>query len=299
MTDQFRARLYLHFAILCWGFTAILGKLITLPTLPLVWWRVVITVASLLLLMPLAQLRAVSRADAWRMFGIGTLVGLHWLCFYGSVKLANASVAVVSIATCSLFAAILEPILLKTKLKWYEIGLALLILPGMALVAGNLESGMSLGFAVGILGAFLAALFSILNKKMIHAAPPFAMTFIELGAIVVLFGLLLPGFYWQNPTEKWLPNSTELGWLLVLGLGCTTLPFALSLFALKRVSAFTFNLVVNLEPVYGVLLAGLILHENEELKPGFYLGVAIVVFAIFVHPFLRKRFETEKISNIE
>lgn len=293
MTDQLRARFYLHFAILCWGFTAILGKLITLPTLPLVWWRVVITVASLLVLMPFAQLRGISRADVWRMLGIGCLVGLHWLCFYGSVKLANASVAVVSMATSSLFAAILEPILLKSKLKWYEIGLSLLILPGMALVAGNLESGMSLGFSVGILGAFLAALFSILNKKMIHAAPPFAMTFIELGAIVILFGLLLPAFWWHDPSARLLPDRSDWGWLLVLALACTTLPFALSLFALKRVSAFTFNLVVNLEPVYGVLLAGLILHEHQNLKPGFYGGVAIVVFAIFIHPFLRRRFEKE------
>lgn len=293
MNDQLRARLYLHFAIFCWGFTAILGKLITLPTLPLVWWRVAITVASLFLLIPLAQLRSVSRADVWRISFNGGLLGLHWLCFYGSVKLANASVSVVSMATCSLFAAFLEPLLMKTRLKLYEVSLGLLILPGMILVAGNLESGMGLGFGVGILAAFLATVVSILNKKVIHAAPPFAMTFIELGAIVILLGLLMPGYYWQNPDEKWLPNSTELGWLLMLGLGCTTLPYALSLYALKRVSAFTFNLVTNLEPIYGVLLAGLILHENEELKPGFYLGVAIVVFAIFAHPFLRKRFEND------
>ena len=157
MTDKLRAYFYLHFCVLIWGFTAILGKLISLQAVPLVWWRVMLCCATLALLIPRAQFRGISKKLYVQMFGIGILVGIHWLCFYGAIKLSNASVAVATMATTSFFSALVEPLLTRQKVKGYEFALGLLILPGMALIVGNLDWGMRIGFAVGIVGALLAA----------------------------------------------------------------------------------------------------------------------------------------------
>jgi drug/metabolite transporter (DMT)-like permease len=291
MTDTNRAWLYLHISVFAWGFTAILGRMIDLAALPLVWWRVVLVAVPLWFFLPKAELRAISRQKIGQLLGIGMLVGLHWLCFYGAVKLANASIGVVSMAVASLFTAILEPILLKKRIKWHEVGIGLLVLPGMYLVVQNIEWSMMTGFAVGILGALLATIFSILNKKLVDDVSASIITFVEMSAIIILFGLILPFFFWENAEAKFIPTGRDWPLLLVFSIVCTLIPFQLSLFSLKRLSAFSTNLVINLEPVYGVFLAGVLLNEHKNLNVGFYIGVGIVLLAVFSHPFLRRIFE--------
>ena len=291
MTDQQRAYLHLHFCVLLWGFTAVLGGLISLDTVPLVWWRVSLCCAGLLCLISLRQLRAVPRAQFWRIFGIGLLVGLHWICFYAAVKCSNASVGVITMAMTSFFSALTEPILLRQKIKWYELGLGMLILPGMALVAGSIDFSMRWGLFWGLCGAFLCAIFSVLNKMVVSKdpPPPFVMSFIELFAIVVLCSALMP-FYLAKGGSYW-PKLGDWKWLFFLAFACTLLPWRLTLIAMKHISAFAGNLALNLEPIYGVILAGLILHEHEQLHLGFYAGAAIIVLAVLVHPFLKPIFE--------
>lgn len=293
MTDKLRAYLYLHFCVLIWGFTAILGKLITLQAVPLVWWRVALCCAALIMLIPRAQFRGLTDQVYAQMFGIGVLVGLHWLCFYGAIKLSNASVAVATMATTSFFAALVEPFLMKSKVKWYELALGLLILPGMALIVGNISFEMKIGFAMGIFGAFLAAVFSSLNKKLIdkQPPPPLVMSFTELFGGVAVCSLVLPFLLWQQPDTRFMPHGADWGWLLVLAGVCTLLPYYLTLLALRHISAFAANLTINLEPVYGVLLAAVFFQEHEDLNPYFYLGVGIILLAVFSHPFLKKHFE--------
>ncbi|MBN8678118.1 MAG: EamA family transporter [Chitinophagales bacterium] len=293
MTDKLRSYLYLHFCVLIWGFTAILGKLITLQAVPLVWWRVVLCCAALIVLIPRAQFRGLGDRVYAQMFGIGVLVGLHWLCFYGAIKLSNASVAVATMATTSFFAALVEPVLMKTRVKWYELALGLLILPGMALIVGNIDWNMKIGFAVGIFGAFLAAVFSSLNKKLIdkQPPPPLVMSFTELFGGVAVCSLVLPFLLWQQPETRFMPIGADWGWLLVLAGVCTLLPYYLTLLALRHISAFAANLTINLEPVYGVLLAAIFFQEHQDLNPYFYLGIGIILLAVFSHPFLKKHFE--------
>jgi len=227
------------------------------------------------------------------MFGIGVIVGIHWLCFYGAIKLSNASVAVATMATTSFFSALVEPLLTRQKVKGYELALGLLILPGMALIAGNIDWGMRIGFAVGIVGALLAAVFSSLNKKLIdnNPPPPLVMSFTELFGGVAVCSLVLPFLLWQSPNTQFIPTNMDWGWLLILAWVCTLLPYYLTLLAMRYISAFATNLTINLEPVYGVLLAALFFQEHKDLNPQFYVGVIVILLAVFSHPFLKKYFE--------
>ncbi|MBL7828316.1 MAG: EamA family transporter [Saprospiraceae bacterium] len=296
MSDKLRAYLYLHFCVFIWGFTAILGKLISLKTVPLVWWRVLLASGTLLLLIPPKQWTRLSKSLLLRLSGIGFLVAIHWLCFYGAIKLSNASVAVATMATTSFFAALMEPLILRQPIKWFELGIGLLVLPGMALVVGNIDWGMRVGFAVGTAGALLAAIFSSMNKKLIERdpPPPLVMSLVELSAATVTCSLLLPFLYQQTPDLQILPQGADWYWLLLLAWVCTLLPYYLSLKAMKHVSAFSINLTLNLEPVYGILLAALVFREDKELNPNFYLGMAVILVAVFSHPFLKQRFEPVK-----
>jgi drug/metabolite transporter (DMT)-like permease len=296
MTDKLRAYFYLHFCVFIWGFTAILGKLISLKAVPLVWWRVLLATVSLLFLIPKKQWEGLTRSIFPRLFAIGLLVGLHWLCFYGAIKLSNASVAVATMATTSFFAALVEPVLRKKKMNWYELGLGVLILPGMALVVGNIDWDMRIGFAVGTFGALVGAIFSSLNKKVLDQMPPppLIMTFVELFAATCLCTLMLPFILWQSPETAILPSAQDWVWMLILVWGCTLLPYYLSLLAMRHISAFATNLTINLEPVYGVLLAALLFREDKDLNPNFYLGMLIILVAVFSHPFLKYYFERKK-----
>lgn len=291
MTAHAKAYLYLHISVLIWGFTAILGKLISLSALPLVWWRVILCVLALWWLVPQAQKRELSRARFLRLLGIGIIIGIHWLCFYGAIKLSNASVAVASMATITFFSALIEPFLLKRPFQWLELVLGIFVLPGILLIAGNLDLTMKQGFAVGIAAAFLAAVFSCLNKLEVdrYPTPPLLISLVELsGAVVVTsIGLVIM----QPAIADFKPQGMDWVWLVILAYGCTLLPHYLTLKAMKQVSAFAANLTINLELVYGVIFAVVFFREDKSLSPHFYTGVTIVLLAIFSHPFLKKRFE--------
>ena len=290
-----RAYLELHISVFLWGFTAILGDLIQLSALMLVWWRVLITPISLIFLMrSFKAIREMPRSVRRQLMGIGVLVALHWLAFYGAIKLANASVALICMATTSFFTAFLEPLFMRQRIKGYEIVLGLMIIPGMLLIVNHLDFSMMAGFWVGLAAAFLAATFGTLNKKMVTRAHPFQITFLELGSSWIFLSLLLPFLFQANPDMQFIPSWRDFGLLLILALVCTTLPYILSLRALHHLSAFAANLTINLEPVYGILLAWILLKENEELTPGFYWGVLIILAAVFSYPVIKKLVKSEE-----
>ena len=291
MTPSAKAQLQIHFCVLLWGFTAILGKLITLPALPLVWWRMLIVVAALTLVPRVWRgLRAMPARLWWSYAGIGVIVALHWLTFYGAIKLSNASVGVTTIALATVFTALIEPWLARTRFSKRDLALGIAVLPGVALVVGGVPHGMRLGIAVGTLSALLVALFGSLNKRLVEHGDPLTVTAIELGAgtlaltaLAPLMPLLFPAF--AGDLLVW-PGGQDAALLLVLALACTLLPFALSLLALRHMSAFSAQLAVNLEPVYAIALAIVLLGEQRELTPLFYAGVAIILAAVLVHPLL-------------
>jgi drug/metabolite transporter (DMT)-like permease len=286
-----KAHWQIHACVFLWGFTAILGKLITLPALALVFWRMLLVSASLLLLPRVWRgLRALPPALLKAYAGIGVLVALHWLSFYGSIKLANASVAVTCIALAPVFLALVEPRIAGRRLDRGELLLGLAVVPGVAMVVGGVPAGMHAGIVVGIVSALLVACFGAWNKRLVDRADPLTMTCVELGAGALLLGAVAVGLgAWQGEAPLPLPGRRDAALLLVLAFACTLLPFALSLVALRRLSAFQAQLAVNLEPVYAIALAILLLDEQRELTPTFYVGVAIVLVAVFARPLWQAR----------
>jgi drug/metabolite transporter (DMT)-like permease len=291
LSPSTRAQLQIHVCVLLWGVTAILGKLISLAALPLVLWRMVIVVVALALLPRTWRgLRAIPPRLMWAYAGNGVLVALHWLTFYGSIKLANASVGATCIALATPLTALIEPKLAGRRFSLRELALGIAVLPGVALVVGGVPTSMRLGIAVGTLSALLVALFSSINKRLVEHGDALAVTGLELGAGAVALALLAPLVPLAVPgmagSAFVVPDAHDAGLLLVLSIACTLLPFTLSLVALRHMSAFTAQLAVNLEPVYAIVLAALLLGEQRELTPTFYAGVAIILGAVFVHPLI-------------
>jgi len=285
-----KAQLQIHFCVLLWGFTAIFGRLITLPALALVLWRMLIVVAVLVLLPSVwRSLRAMSLRLIAAYAGIGVLVALHWLTFYASIKLADASVGATCMGVAPVFLAIIEPWITRSRFDPRELILGILVIPGVVLVVGGVPDTMRLGLAIGVVSAILVAVFSALNKRMIDHADPLTVTGIELGAGAILLTLLAPLLPHEGAAFL-VPDAHDSMLLIALALGCTLLPYALALHALRSLSAYSVQLATNLEPVYAILLAIPLLGEQRELAPAFYLGVAIILVSVLVHPlFVRGR----------
>lgn len=284
-----KAYLQLHIAVFLFGFTAILGKLITLEQTALVWNRLWIAVVGLIFIPGVLKgLRSIKKSNFFIFTGIGVLVALHWLTFYGSIKVGNsASVTLSCLATSSLFTSILEPLITKSKFKWVELLLGLLVIVGIYFLSGVGEA-YYWAIVIGIISAFLASLFSTLNKKYITGQNTLSVSTIELGAGFVFISICYPILQSIFPQPQWLPTGNDWWWLIVLGLLCTSLAFALALDALKVISAFISNLSINLEPVYGILLAIWILNEDAQLNIHFYVGTSIILLAVLLHPILSR-----------
>ena len=279
----------IHFCVLLWGFTAILGKLITLPAQSLVVWRMLLVSVFLAVLPRVWRgLRILPPRLIAIYAGIGVIVALHWLTFYGAIKLANASVAVSCLALGSIFTAIIEPMLTGKPHARSEILLGLMVIPGVYLLIGGVPLSMHLGIAVGILSSLLTAVFATLNKRYVHEADPESVTFIEMsvGALALAGASAL---YFGVDATFIRPDLYNFSLLLVLAILCTLLPFILSLHALRHISAFSTQLALNLEPVYAIVIAALWLREYQELTPQFYAGVAVILSAVFVQPLLLRK----------
>lgn len=284
-----KAYLQLHIAIFLWGFTAILGDLISLSAFWLVWWRVGLTSVTLLLLPDVRRaLSSLTIKLVGVYFFVGVLIALHWLTFFGSIKYANASIALVAMATASFFTAFLEPLYFRYKVKAIEVLFGFLIVPGMMLIVNDLEGDMLLGLGIGLISAFLAALFAVINKKYVDQTDPKAITFVELFSSFVFLSILAPCVHICIDSQ-WLPIELDWFYLVVLAVICTCLAFIIHLYALRHISAFASNLAINLEPVYGIVLAGLLLDDFDELSPKFYLGVALILLCVLAYPAVIKR----------
>jgi drug/metabolite transporter (DMT)-like permease len=282
-----RALLEIHVCVVLWGVTAILGKLITLSATQLVWWRMLLVAAALACVPRVWRaLRAIPPREAAIFAGIGFLVALHWLCFYAAVKLANASVAATTMALAPVVTALIEPAITGARFERHNLLLGILVIPGVALVVGGTPDSMELGLGIGVVSAALAAVFNALNKRYLGQHDALAVTGLELGAGFLLVAALAPLV--SPPGDAFvMPGLRDGAWLLVLAFFCTLIPYAVALGALRHLSAFTTQLAVNLEPVYAIALAVLFLGEARELDTLFYVGVAIVLIAVFGHAWLQ------------
>jgi len=280
--------LLLHFIIFLWGFTPVLGKLISLQALDLVFWRLAFSLLSLFIYLKYkgASLK-ITLKDFGHLMGWGAVVGIHWFCFYHAIKVSNVSIALAGFSTITLFASILQPILLKKKFFWGDALYGLIIVAGL-LVILQFEKFYAIGIVYGIFAAVTAALFGIYNGKLIQKHDAGKITFYEfLGALVTIS--LLQAFNGELGNIRF-PVSTDLIYLLILSLACTTLAFTLSVEILKKIDPLTVIITNNLEPIYGVVFSILIFGQSEMMSSGFYLGASVLLFAVFTYPFFKRRF---------
>ncbi|MGG9972791.1 DMT family transporter [Ferruginibacter sp. SUN002] len=270
----------LHIAVFLAGFTAILGKLIGLNEGLLVWYRLLLTVLALVVILFIRkQLVRLSMQDMLQVFGVGGIIAFHWVTFYGSVKYANVSVAVVCLAASGFFTAFLEPIIFKRRIKPVEIILGLLAIIGIYIIF-DFHPQYKLGIIFGIFAALGSSLFPIFNKKLINRFTPSILTLYEMIGGLIVLSILIPVYLYFFPATYFLPTLADWWWLIVLALLCTVLCFDLQLNALKKISPFTSNLAYNLEPVYGIILGFIFFKENKALHTQFYLGVALIIIAV-------------------
>jgi drug/metabolite transporter (DMT)-like permease len=283
-----KALLQIHLCVVIWGFTAILGKLITLPAFALVWWRMFLVVAALMVVPAFWRgLRRMSLRTIGIFAGIGVVVALHWVSFYGAIKLANASVAATCMGVAPIIMAVVEPWITRKRFDPRELLIGVAAVPGVMLVVGGTPQGMRLGIAVGVLSAFLVAVFGSLNKRYVELGEPMAVTGLELAAGTA-FLTLLAALFGGNAMSLPLPDVRDSILLVILSIACTLFPFVLSLVALRNLSAFSAQLAVSLEPVYAVFLAMLLLGEQRELGLQFYAGLAVILGSVFAHAMLKR-----------
>jgi drug/metabolite transporter (DMT)-like permease len=277
-----KALFQLHISVFLAGFTGVLGKLIHLNEALLVWYRIAITVGSLWLLLAWKkQLVKIPLTRIFSLAGIGSLIALHWVCFYGSIRMSNVSIGLVCFASIGLFTAILEPLFTRKKFSLPELGLGMLSLLGILLIF-HFDTRYRTGIITGIFSAAIGALFSVLNKKQVSIASPQTIMLYELGGGLLVLTVGMPVYLHFFPVNSLLPSAGDWGWLLVLSWLCTVLAMNLMLQALQKVSAFTQNLSMNLEPVYGIILAFLLFHENKNIGTGFYVGVALIGLSVIL-----------------
>jgi drug/metabolite transporter (DMT)-like permease len=279
-------------AVLLWGFTGVLGRAIRLDAPVLVWYRMLFTAMIMAgILTYRKQWMPVAYKDLRLLIGVGCLMGLHWVAFYGSIQLANTSVALVCLSTASVFTALLDPLINKSKHKLPELVLGFLALLGVYLIY-RFQQLFGMGILLGITAAMISAVFTVLNKRIADKYPARTMVFYEMSTGWIFVSLLLPVQFYVFPNTRFLPHTANLFgqhwfqndwlWLLILSLCCTVWAQSLALTALKRLSAFTVTLSVNLEPVYGTLLAILFYQENKELNSGFYWGMGLIFLSVVV-----------------
>ena len=275
-----KAFIQLHTAVFLAGFTAILGKLIGLNEGLLVWYRLLITVVVLALLLYFKkQLQLIPVKDVLKILGVGLIVAIHWVSFYGSVKYGNVSIAVVCISASGFFTAFFEPLIFKQRIVLAEILLSLIAIAGIYIIF-DFHPQYKTGIIFGVISAIGSSLFPIFNKKLLLRFTPSTLTLYELGGGLVALSILIPLYLLQFPAAYYLPTATDWLWLLVLACVCTVLCFDLQLNALKKISPFTANIAYNMEPVYGIILAFIFFHENKLLESYFYLGVGLIILSV-------------------
>lgn len=290
MTQYQRDILELHIAVFLFGFTAILGEVISLHPVALTWWRVLLTTAIFVAFPRIwRNIVGLSRGDWVRFSIVGVLAGLHWLTFYWAIKASNASITLVCLATTTLFTAFIEPLLMRARPKKLQILIGLIIIPGMVLVVNSTGVEYRLGILLGLISALLSATFGALNKKWLRGKDPITVTFVEILAATVCLTCFLPAMFSGEGVFDFWPGTMDWLYLFVLAALCTNVAYVLALRVLRSLSAYQVALTINLEPIYGVALAAILLAQHEELNAQFYLGAAVILLSVFGYPILVNR----------
>lgn len=284
--------LILHFTVFIWGFTSILGALISVSAVQLVWFRVLIALVSLFFYFKFRRTDfKISRQTFLKLFFTGALVGGHWILFFASIKLSTVPVTLVCLSSMTLFTAILEPVFNKKRISKLEIVAGLLIILGIYLIF-KFESHYTKGIITGLLSALLASTFSIINSKQVKQIEPAVISFFEL--MGALFWCSLYLFFTGGFNRNMILKPSDIGYLLLLGTICTSLAYVAGVSVMRELSAFRVALITNLEPVYGILMSFLFFGDMNKMTIGFWIGALIILSTIFLFPVAQKQINKRK-----
>jgi len=279
----------LHFLVFLWGFTAILGKLITIPAMEMVFYRTLLSAIGMGALMLMRrETFSISGNDLTKLFFTGLVVGAHWLTFFIAVKISNPSTALVGFATCSLWAALLEPLVKKRRIQIVEVFLGTVVIVGLYIIF-SFDFQYPFGLFLGILSGITVAIFGVINSLMVQRISSAAITFYEMTSACLGLGVSM---MFMSDELHLNPSLLDWLWLLILALVCSVYAYAIAIELMKRLSVFVIQLSLNLEPVYGILLALLIFGESEVMGWSFYLGTVIILAAVLLYPVLKSRMST-------
>lgn len=284
--DKLKSFLHLHLIVFIWGFTAILGKLISLDALPLVWFRMLLAVTIVFLYLKISKTNFnIKTKDLMVLFFLGLVIAMHWFTFFKAIKVSNVSVTLACISTGALFASVLEPIFFKRKLILYELFFGSLVVLGLVIIF-NLDSKYHYGIFLALISAFLSALFAVFNGIYVKKYNPGIITFYELLGGVIFFSIILL-FNNQINLDFFKISNNDWIYLFILSSICTAYAFITSVKIMKFISPFTVMLTINLEPIYGIILALLLFKETETMNQNFYIGTFIILITVILNGLIK------------
>lgn len=290
MSASARDYIQLHFIIILWGFTAILGLLIYVPPLELVFYRTFLASFGLLIIILYRKLPLfVSRKYTIKFLGTGFIIAAHWILFFGSARVSTASVCLAGMATTSFWTSLIEPLVHKRRIKLLEVFFGLIVIAGLYLIF-HFEFNHAFGLLLALASAILASVFTVINSQFTHTHNHHTISFYEMAGASLLTALVIPVYYLFTAGSLEgiaFPSSSDWGYLMLLAIACTVYPFTVSIELMKRISAFVVNLSINMEPVYGIILAFLIFGEKERMNSGFYLGTMVILLSVILYPIIR------------
>ncbi len=286
--------LHLHFLVLLWGFTAILGLLISIPPVEVVFYRTFLSALGLGLIMGLKHISfKIGKREIIKILGTGFLIAAHWILFFASARVSNASVCLAGMATTAFWTSLLEPLAMKKRIKWFEVILGLVVVAGLYIIF-HFEVRFALGLLMALGSALLAAVFTVINSHLTVRHNHYTITFYEMaGAFIgtVLFFPLYLKWFAVNGKLDLSIDRMDFLYISILAFVCTVYAYSASIHLMKKMSAFVVNLTVNLEPVYGIILAYIIFGDKEKMVPGFYVGALVILLSILSYPVLNRRYE--------
>lgn len=288
MSEKTRSLLLLHLIVFLWGWTAVLGKIITLPTLQMIWLRVIIAFAGILAYALYKKTPLLSSGtNVIQLLVIGLLVGIHWICFYGAVKVSNVSVTLACFSTGTLFTSLLEPIFFKRRVLFYEILFGVIVI-GALLMIFNVETKYGWGILLGVGAALTSSLMAVVNSIMSRRGLKAEMISVyEMVGCLVCISIFL--FSLEPQTATFLNiSSSDWFYMIVFAVFCTTIPFIIGVAILKNISPYTMSLTLNLETIYGILFAFFIFSDSEHMSPTFYIGAAIILAVVSVDSYMKR-----------
>lgn len=298
LNDKVKSYLHFHVIVFIWGFTAVLGALITLDAVPLVWYRMLLASGFIFLWIKWKKKKLrLAPKRVLVMLIAGVVIALHWLTFFGAIKVSNVSITLALLSTGAFFTSILEPIFYKRKVIWYEILFGIIVICGLYIIF-QVETEYVLGILLALISAFLSAVFSLINGKLAKKEDASVISFYELltGTVAISIYLLFLSFFGSGgfSSEFFNISTADWTWLFILASVCTAYAFIASVAVMKHLSPYTIMLTINLEPVYGILLAFWVFGSDEAMAPGFYYGAAIILTTVILNGFLKTRRKFKK-----